>query len=373
MRYHLLVICVCVAGWMLAAPASIKAFSHDVFPYHPGMKFQTVSEYTYQEPNQRILEDHKTEDVGSIMMIQPNQLFPDTSSTDYLLMSPEARDLFYDITRPLAVTWVVHHIRSFGVSLWNEILDAGETLSYSAYPEAAITLAIHFVGLFGVLQPTTARKKQEEYRSLTESIITDHHNSDRASDPVLLPPFDPVNPGQIDPMSDALPPEIPKVLLHSPDWNPLLTDTWLQCTTYVTMIYELNGFALTGKLVGDAADWILLTDQFHVFQEGHTPVLPQVFDSVVWTDSVDGHVGIVTEVANGVITVANANAPQATYSFRVVISNTGMVSLVPVPGQGIQPDWIPQYWLRPRTKSEESLYSESSDHDVDETGVRATD
>ncbi|MFW5703822.1 MAG: CHAP domain-containing protein [Patescibacteria group bacterium] len=160
---------------------------------------------------------------------------------------------------------------------------------------------------------------------------------------VSLPPF---HNRSIDPFDTSIPQEVQEVYQWSTDWDPKLTSNWLQCTTFVAMTYNLNGHNLKGKLVGDARDWIYLTDTFHVHESGASMTMPQPLDTLVWAENGANHVGIVTQVQGSTITVANANASSATYTFTIHKGRDGSLEIKNKQGKTSKDAWVPSHWLR---------------------------
>lgn len=162
-----------------------------------------------------------------------------------------------------------------------------------------------------------------------------------------LPPFHSSLEAQ-DPFNQAVPQEVKEVYSWSPEWNPANRPyDFLQCTTFVAMTYNLNGIHLKGKLIGDARDWIYLTDTFDVHAANESRVIPQPMDTMVWTEKGANHVGIVTAVAaDRTFQVANGNSTQAVHTFKYHVNPNGTITITNSAGKTAKEAWVPSHWLR---------------------------
>lgn len=152
-----------------------------------------------------------------------------------------------------------------------------------------------------------------------------------------------------DPASGTFPTEVQEVLSWDQRWNPeLYPQDYLQCTTYVAITYHLNGITLKGRLRGDARNWIHLTDTFTVYRSGASSSPPQPMDTMVWAEGAMNHVGIVTQVRNHMITVANGNSTAEYHSYRYRTAADGKIEITSVNGETAQSAWVPSHWLRPK-------------------------
>jgi sRNA-binding regulator protein Hfq len=144
-----------------------------------------------------------------------------------------------------------------------------------------------------------------------------------------------------DPYSSMIPEKAKEVYTWDRLWNPAYNPQhYLQCTTYVAMIYNLNGISLHGKVSGDAREWIHFTDTFSVFENGNTRTKPEVMDIVVWATNGSNHVGVISEVTDSSVTIINANAEQISYRYTLSVSDEGIVSL------SGNTNWVPSHWMR---------------------------
>ena len=155
-----------------------------------------------------------------------------------------------------------------------------------------------------------------------------------------------------DPFHESIPDDVTEVYTWSPEWNPLNRPyDFLQCTTFVAMTYNLNGINLKGKLIGDARDWIHLTDTFDVHAANVSRTIPQPMDTMVWTENGANHVGIVTAVAaDRTFQVANGNSTQAVHTYKYHINPDGTVTITNVAGKSAKEAWVPSHWLRLKKK-----------------------
>jgi surface antigen len=152
-----------------------------------------------------------------------------------------------------------------------------------------------------------------------------------------------------DPKSNVFPKEVMEVLSWDQRWNPAqYPQDYVQCTTYVAITYQLNGITLKGKIQGDARDWVHLTDTFTVHHSGTSAIPPQPLDTMVWAEGTMNHVGIVTEVRNNRITVANGNSTAEYHYYRYRTTATGKIEITSVNGEMAQSGWVPSHWLRPK-------------------------
>ncbi len=346
---------------LLCGQISASDLNEIVDAYEHGDSLEIETTYTSDGLSRRIVEEqHVSEDQHDPMYHTDSQ------------GSPGTEDGGFNNTRSL--NWQSHEVdyRAFLASITTVGAFLSVFVPFSAASPFGISLALSLVPLLSELHRDRLRRTGGvTIRAIFDGVLTqmiswidpqsragttDHRFSDSPDEradwqyqDVILPPFDPVSPS-IDPHDSRIPKEAKEVYQWSYDWNPELTDAWLQCTTYVAMVYEMNGFEMQGHLVGNAADWVGLKDTFMVWdlQDTLSEGSVQPLDTLVWTDSNWGHVGIVVEVANGIITVANANAPQSIYQFRQVKSSTGSISLIPLENQGVQQRWQPSHLLRPR-------------------------
>lgn len=155
----------------------------------------------------------------------------------------------------------------------------------------------------------------------------------------------------VNPYHPDIPKEITEVYTWDPIWNPQYNPyNYIQCTTYVAMVYNINGISLKGKLKGNANEWIQLTDTFEVYESGKTTEFPAVLDTVVWADRGMNHVGIITHVqAKGndwLIQVANGNSTQELYTYIVVQKEDGTYVITSPDGDTSTNAWVPSHWLR---------------------------
>lgn len=144
-----------------------------------------------------------------------------------------------------------------------------------------------------------------------------------------------------DPYGLSIPEKFKEVYTWDRLWNPAYNpEKYLQCTAYVAMIYNLNGISLHGKVSGDAKEWIHFTDSFIVFENGKTTETPRVMDIMVWAKNGNNHVGVVSAVTESSVTIVNSNTPEASYTYQLLVSDEGLVSL------SGQTTWVPSHWMR---------------------------
>lgn len=148
---------------------------------------------------------------------------------------------------------------------------------------------------------------------------------------------------------NEIPEAIAEVLRWDQRWNPqLYPQDYLQCTTYVAIAYQLNGISLKGKIQGDARDWITLTDTFSVYRSGVSSSPPRELDTVVWAENDMNHVGIVTQVRNNLITVANGNSTTEFHEYKYRTNTNGTIEITSISGETARTAWVPSHWLRPK-------------------------
>jgi surface antigen len=144
-----------------------------------------------------------------------------------------------------------------------------------------------------------------------------------------------------DPYSNTIPEKAKEVYTWDRLWNPAYNPQhYLQCTTYVAMIYNLNGISLHGKVAGDAREWIQFTDTFEVFENGKTETKPEVMDIAVWAKDGANHVGVITAVNESSVTIINANAEETSYTYTLSVNDESLVSL------SGNTNWVPSHWMR---------------------------
>lgn len=144
-----------------------------------------------------------------------------------------------------------------------------------------------------------------------------------------------------DPYSDEVQAKVKEVYTWDRLWNPAYNpQAYLQCTTYVAMIYNLNGISLHGKVAGDAREWIRFSETFDIFENGNTTMMPMVMDIAVWAENGDNHVGVISVVTDSTVTIMNSNAEQTSYTYTLEVNDEGIVSL-----SGTT-TWVPSHWMR---------------------------
>lgn len=144
-----------------------------------------------------------------------------------------------------------------------------------------------------------------------------------------------------DPFDTSIPVKAKEVYIWDRLWNPAYNPQhYLQCTTYVAMIYNLNGISLHGRVAGDAREWIHFTNTFDVFENGKTFIMPQVMDIAVWAKDGANHVGVISAVDESSVTIINANAEETSYTYTLSVDEKGLVSL------SSNTKWVPSHWMR---------------------------
>jgi surface antigen len=113
---------------------------------------------------------------------------------------------------------------------------------------------------------------------------------------------------------------------------------------FVAMVYNMNGILLRDKVPGNAKDWVNATNEFDVYRNGESGILPQKGDVFVWTDGDYGHVGVVGDISNKAkrLIMYNANTPHISYSFEYRIQNN-KIEIITEIGQSSRS--APSYWL----------------------------
>lgn len=151
----------------------------------------------------------------------------------------------------------------------------------------------------------------------------------------------------INPYDPTIPEAVREVYTWDQLWHPAYNPQhYLQCTAYVAMIYNLNGIRLRGKVRGNARDWINLTGAFAVHKSGVSRETPQVMDIAVWAEGGANHVGVVIDVADNMIRIANANAASPEFTFHYGRDESGAIHVTDSNGNDAASAWVPSHWLR---------------------------
>ncbi len=151
------------------------------------------------------------------------------------------------------------------------------------------------------------------------------------------------------PFSEAIPQKVREVYTWDKLWNPaLFPSTYLQCTAFVAMVYNLNNISLHGRMNGDAREWIYNTDLFTVYRSGTAQSAPEVLDTVVWADQERNHVGIIVEKKGSKVRVLNANSDKTEYWYKYHRNLFGNYTMTDLDGRTSDEAWVPSHWLRVR-------------------------
>ncbi len=151
----------------------------------------------------------------------------------------------------------------------------------------------------------------------------------------------------INPFSELIPEKVREVYTWDTLWNPgLFPNTFLQCTTFVAMVYNLNNISLQGRIQGDAREWIYNTDTFKVYRSGSATSSPEVLDTVVWADQGRNHVGIIVEKDGSKLRVLNANSDKTEYWYQYHRNIWGNYTITDLEGRTSVEAWVPSHWLR---------------------------
>jgi hypothetical protein len=176
---------------------------------------------------------------------------------------------------------------------------------------------------------------------------------------IIPPPLMPDATGNLNhfanPFSKDIPQKVKEVYNWSPNWNPLNVPDYIQCVTYVAMIYNLNGINLKDQL-GNPKE-VPYNGNFQTFQDKKSIEPPQKGDIMIWVDGVDGHMAVITSLVEKYtatqepiheITVTQANTVSNTYTFYYRVTADKRIEIFDRYGRtNSSPDaWLPDYWLR---------------------------
>lgn len=292
--------------FILILPVKAAELTPDglIVGYDPTAQYKTSAKYIPEPVKRRMPLERYTTNTGAVT----KQIIPvKTKSKDIELLLPD----------------VLNWIRT-GLKDMYSSLEAFHSKSLSI-----LTI------LFQTVEPKPAAQKQR-----VRVIVPPKQSKKLAQLPTLAAVDGTLSRFIGDPYAKTIAQKIQDVYTWDRLWNPAYNpEHYLQCTTFVAMVYNLNGISLHGKVKGDAKEWIYLTDTFVVFENGQTSELPQVMDIVVWATNGGNHVGVVSEVTNNSVTIINANATQASYTYKLKVTD-GFVTLTGAT------DWVPSHWMR---------------------------
>lgn len=294
---------------------------------------------------------------GQIEEAQPKQRIP-----------PDTIQSFYSATNiPAQRLEVLSHLNNNPLEVFSILLPLGQIL-YDRRLELTLITFIGITSLQLLNIPATRRFFERTTMRLSQLVaitlpslhgmqidankLSEQIQLQKATNQtVLIPPYHSSLELQ-DPYSSEIPRKVTDVYSWSPEWNPANRPfDFLQCTTFVAMAYNLNGINLKGKLIGDARDWIYLTDTFDVHRSNESRVVPQPMDTMVWTENGANHVGIVTTVLpDRTFQVANGNSSQAIHTYKYYVNPNGSISITNVSGKNAKEAWVPSHWLRVKKK-----------------------
>jgi surface antigen len=146
-----------------------------------------------------------------------------------------------------------------------------------------------------------------------------------------------------DPQNPTIPQKARDVYKWSNTWDPKFNPTnYVQCTTFVTMVYNMAGIQLP-KSLGDANNWINNTNIFDVYTSGKDSKSIQEGDIMAWDDGEAGHVGVVISIKESQIEIANANSNEKTHDYKWKMVN-GKIKILD--NDGSDSGWKPDHWMR---------------------------
>jgi hypothetical protein len=156
-----------------------------------------------------------------------------------------------------------------------------------------------------------------------------------------------------DPFGTHIPTLAQEVYSWDSTWDPRhYPDTYLQCTTYASMVYLLNGIDLRGTRLGDARNWPNAKDRFRSETIASAQDPPQPLDALVWASGTDNHVAVITEVT------VRVKREQVVYTVSYIQGNStttyGSIEFIRESSSGLTigdhsggAAWVPSHLLRP--------------------------